>query len=165
MLDQAIQNQPARYPRRLPVVSERQRRGSAGSRKSRSDDPFGRNRRPARPLRIGQVDAAAHHRRTDRAVLGRRQMPRRDHRGPAERRLHGVSVVRAVSLADGAAERRTRPGGARRRERRAPHARAGRDRPDRPRRISSPPIRRNCRAACASASALPARWWCIRTCC
>jgi len=24
---------------------------------------------------------------------------------------------------------------------------------------------RNCRAACASASVLPARWWCIRTCC
>jgi NitT/TauT family transport system ATP-binding protein len=30
---------------------------------------------------------------------------------------------------------------------------------------SSRPIRRNCRAACASASDLRARWWCIRTSC
>ena len=27
------------------------------------------------------------------------------------------------------------------------------------------PIRANCRAACASASALPAPWWCIPTSC
>ena len=35
-------------------------------------------------------------------------MPRRDHRGAAERRRHGVPVLRAVSLADRAAERRAR---------------------------------------------------------
>ena len=32
-------DQPARYPRRLPLVSEGQRRGSAGAGKSRPDDP------------------------------------------------------------------------------------------------------------------------------
>ena len=37
--------------------------------KSRPDDSFRRNCRPARAFRIGQVDAAAHHRRTYRAVL------------------------------------------------------------------------------------------------
>ena len=42
---------------------------------------------------------------------------------------------------------------------------AGGDRPDRPRRLRVRLSRRNCRAACASASALPARWWCIPTCC
>ena len=39
--------------------------------------------------------------------------------GPAERRRHGVPVLRAVSLADRAAERRTRARGARDRQRRA----------------------------------------------
>ena len=38
--------------------------------------------------------------------------------GPAERRRHGVPELRAVSLADGAGERRARAGGARRRSRR-----------------------------------------------
>ena len=42
----------------------------------------------------------------DRALLGRCEMPWRDHQGPAERRRHGVPVVCAVSLADGSAKRR-----------------------------------------------------------
>ena len=128
-------DQSSRYPRRLPVISEGQRRGPAGARKSRSDDSFRRNRRPAWPVRIGQVDAAAHHRRTDRAVLRRCQMSRRDDCGTAEWRLHGVSVLCAVSVADGAAERRIGAGSAGDRQRRAPQAGARRDRPDRSRRL------------------------------
>jgi ABC-type glutathione transport system ATPase component len=41
---------------------------------------------------------------------------------------------------------------------------AGGDRPDRPRRLRAP-IRASSPAACASASASPARWWCIPTSC
>ena len=44
-------------------------------------------------------------------------------------------------------------------------ARARRDRPDRARRLSRAPIRRSCRAACASGSGSPARWSSIPTCC
>ena len=38
-------------------------------------------------------------------------------------------------------------------------------RPHRPRRIRRPPIPSSSPAACASASASPARWWCGRPCC
>ena len=85
--------------------------------------------------------------------------------GPAHGDRHGVPELRAVSLADGAGKRRARPGGAGRAGGRARAARRGGDRPDRPRRLRMRLSRRNCRAACASASASPARWWCIPTSC
>ena len=71
----------------------------------------------------------------DRAILGRCKMPWRDHQGPAERRFHGVPVVRAVPVADGSSKRRAGSGGAWDRQRRTADAGARGDRPDRPRRF------------------------------
>ena len=164
MLDHATTDQPPRYQRCLPFVSERQRRGPAGPRKGRPDHSCRRDRRPARPLRIGQVDAAAHHRRADRALLGRGAVPWRDHQGPP----NGVAMVfqsfalfpwltvlqnvelGLEALGIDSAERRTRA--------LAAIDLIGLDGFDRP-------IPRSCRAACASASALPARWSFIPTSC
>ena len=70
---------------------------------------LGRDRRPARPLRLRQVDAAAAHLRPDAADRrqgdARRQAGRRPRRG----RRHGVPELRAVSLADRARQCRDRP--------------------------------------------------------
>ena len=82
------------------------------------------------------------------------------HRAGARHR-HGVPDLRAVSLADRSGKRAAWPGSARPARGRDPPPRARRHRPDRPRRLRVRPIRANCPAACASASALPARWSCI----
>ncbi len=85
--------------------------------------------------------------------------------GPAARRRHGVPELRPVSLADGAGERASWAWRRWACRRRAPQARAGGHRPDRARRLRKRLSRRNCPAACASASASPAPWWCIPRSC
>ena len=114
-----------------------------------------RDRRPARPLGLGQVDAAAHHRRADPAERRRRiTFDGQPRRRPCRRHRHGVPELRAVSLADRAA--RTSSSASRRKASRPPSGASARS----PRSTSSAstaskaPIRRSCPAACASASGL-----------
>ena len=82
----------------------------------------------------------------------------KDGQGPGARRRDGVPELRAVPVADRAGQCRAGAGGAERAEGRAAQARRGGDRSDRAGRVRNPPIRRSCRAACASASVLPGRW-------
>ena len=96
----------------------------------------GPDRRAARPHRVGQVDAAAPDRRPGAGrpaepitYLGEPVV------GPAPGHRHGVPVLRAVSLADGARKRAARARGARAAGRRDPPARARGDRSDRARRL------------------------------
>ena len=117
-----------------------------------------RDRRAARPLGLRQVHACCASSPAWRA----RRAARCSYRGepvdgPADGHCHGVPELRAVSLAFGARQCRTRPAGAEGAAGRGAQPRARGDRPHRPRRLRIRPIRRNSPAACASASALPAR--------
>ena len=84
---------------------------------------------------------------------------------PGARHRDGVPELRALSLADRAGKRAARARGARAARSGNPPARARGDRPDRARRLRIPPIRASFPAACASASALPARSSSIPTFC
>ena len=95
----------------------------------------GRDRRPARTIRIGEVDALE----ADRRALspdGRAHplsRPAGERAGARDR--HGVPELRALSLADRARERADRARGARAARAGDPPARAGGHRPDRPGRL------------------------------
>ena len=90
-----------------------------------------RDRGPARPLRLGQVVPAPHHRRALASSSRRAALagPAGDRTVPGHR--HGVPELCALPLADGAGERGDRAGAARRAGGRAALAIGGGDRPDR----------------------------------
>ncbi len=114
--------------------ARRRRPGGAG--RCQPDPATQRDRRPAGPLGLGQVDPAALHRRPDHAPPpARSSVQRHARRRHRPRRGHGVPELRPVSLADGAEERGAGPGGPGRAGRGAPQARPGRHRPDRPGRV------------------------------
>ena len=89
----------------------------------------------ARPFRLRQVDAAAHHLRAGAPDRGKGHDRRQAGRRPRGKRRDGVPELRAVPLAHRARQRRDRPAGARRSARRNAQARLAGDRRHRPRRL------------------------------
>ena len=143
------------------VYGKGSRRGrAAGARQHVDRRSSRRNRRTARPLGLRQVHAAAHRRRPDHATDGRRSSTTAlPVEGPVPGRGHGVPELRPVPVADGAGQRRNRPAGAKGRRRRKRRRRRWPPSTSSASTASKTPIPRNCPAACASASASPARWW------
>ncbi|CAF1057723.1 unnamed protein product [Rotaria sp. Silwood1] len=95
----------------------------------------GRDRRAAGPVGLGQEHAAAHHGRADPGGRGRRALPRPAAVRAGRRHRDGVPELRAVPVANRAAERRAGPGGRWRGRSRAGAARRGRHRADRSSRL------------------------------
>ena len=107
----------ARRRRGHAPLSRRRDRG----RQHQSRHQGRRAHRAARPVRLRQDHAAAHHRGLHRPDPGAHHHRRRHRRRAAAeppRRRHRVPELRAVSAPDDRRERRLRPGGARRRRRR-----------------------------------------------
>ncbi len=104
-------------------VHHPRRAGPAGPRRHHLRPARRRDRRPARQVRLRQVDAASVHRRADRPLRGHRHLPRHPAEWREPRGGHGVPVLRPAALADRPTKRRTRPAGPRRTRNRA--ARAG----------------------------------------
>ena len=121
-----------RRPQDLPEIG-RGRIARARGRQSRAGAR--RDRRPARPLGIGQVHAVAVDRRAGPAERRRDQLSRQACTRSGRGRGHGLPELRAVSVADGLRERRARARGAAAAEGQDPRAFAGRDRPHRAGRI------------------------------
>ena len=146
-----------RSPRRRPALSDRF--GRRRARRARPCDPAAqgrRDRRPPRTVGMREVVAVAHRRRADLSVARTRAVRRSGDRRARRGRGHGVPKLRAVSLADGARQRRARAARQGRVRRERAQARARRHRPDRPRRfrirLSQGAVRRH-----ASACRLRAR--------
>ena len=99
------------------------------------------------------------------ASAGSYHLSRTAGRRARARHCHGVPVLRAVSLADGAGKRPARPRSARAPRSGDQEARARRRSISSASTATNRPIRASCRAACASASALPARSSFIRISC
>ena len=133
------------------------------------DGRAGRVLRAPRALGLGQVDAAAAHRRLQPAPGGRAaRSAARDVTGIAAveaQRRHGVPELRALAAHDGGAQRRLRPRGAPA----AARARSGAGPTPRSSWSASPATasaaRASSPAASSSGSRSPARWRSSRRCC
>ena len=139
-------------------------RGAEGH---RPRDRERRVHRAGRPVRLRQVHAAQHHRRAGAAERRQhrdRRARRRRRAAEGPRHRHGVPVLRALSVDDGAPEHHLRHGMPRRRRRRS-RRRRWRAWPSccRSSRCSAA-SRRSFPAASASASRWAARW-CAIPCC
>lgn len=97
--------------------------------------PRGRGRRPARQVRLREVDAAADHRRAHPHHLGRRPLPRQALGRRQSRNGDGVPVLRTHALAHRCGQRGARAARRRRPREGAPRARPGGHRRDRTGRV------------------------------